>query len=194
MGVNPDLGKLRIDLLARAGRPAAKRFRRILPEQRLIVVGEAPKLDEAVLDGDLPNRGRCRVTVPENGMNRTKPFVAQVGDRSQTEDLEKRAMQSPSRDVEVGADLRHMHGPNPGGLEKAGSSGYKSTFNSGNATIGTPGSGSLGSLQAGALEMSNVDLSQEFTNLIVAQRGFQANARIITTSDEVLQELTQLKR
>ena len=83
---------------------------------------------------------------------------------------------------------------NPGGLEKAGSSGYKSTFNSGNATIGTPGSGSLGSLQAGALEMSNVDLSQEFTNLIVAQRGFQANARIITTSDEVLQELTNLKR
>ena len=83
---------------------------------------------------------------------------------------------------------------NPGGLEKAGSSGYKSTFNSGIATIGTPGSGSLGSLQAGALEMSNVDLSQEFTNLIVAQRGFQANARIITTSDEVLQELTNLKR
>jgi len=83
---------------------------------------------------------------------------------------------------------------NPGGLEKAGSSGYKSTFNSGNATIGTPGSGSLGSLHGGALEMSNVDLSQEFTNLIVAQRGFQANARIITTSDEVLQELTNLKR
>ena len=83
---------------------------------------------------------------------------------------------------------------NPGGLEKAGSSGYKSTFNSGNATIGTPGSGSFGSLQSGALEMSNVDLSQEFTNLIVAQRGFQANARIITTSDEVLQELTNLKR
>ncbi|MHC5798033.1 flagellar hook protein FlgE [Lacisediminihabitans sp. FW035] len=83
---------------------------------------------------------------------------------------------------------------NPGGLEKAGSSGYKATFNSGNAEIGTPGSGSLGSLQAGALEMSNVDLSQEFTNLIVAQRGFQANARIITTSDEVLQELTNLKR
>jgi len=83
---------------------------------------------------------------------------------------------------------------NPGGLEKAGSSGYRATFNSGNPDVGTPGSGSLGSLQAGALEMSNVDLSQEFTNLIVAQRGFQANARIITTSDEVLQELTNLKR
>ncbi|MET4782766.1 flagellar hook protein FlgE [Glaciihabitans sp. UYNi722] len=83
---------------------------------------------------------------------------------------------------------------NPGGLEKAGSSSYKATLNSGNAEVGAPGSGSVGSLVAGALEMSNVDLSQEFTNLIVAQRGFQANARIITTSDEVLQELTNLKR
>ncbi|TFD24820.1 flagellar hook protein FlgE [Cryobacterium lyxosi] len=83
---------------------------------------------------------------------------------------------------------------NPGGLEKAGSSAYRATFNSGGAELGTPGAAGLGSLTSGALEMSNVDLSQEFTNLIVAQRGFQANARIITTSDEVLQELTNLKR
>jgi flagellar hook protein FlgE len=83
---------------------------------------------------------------------------------------------------------------NPGGLEKAGNSSYRATFNSGNAELGTAGTGGLGKLTAGALEMSNVDLSQEFTNLIVAQRGFQANARIITTSDEVLQELTNLKR
>jgi flagellar hook protein FlgE len=83
---------------------------------------------------------------------------------------------------------------NPGGLEKAGGSAYRATFNSGQPELGTPGQGSLGSLTSGALEMSNVDLSQEFTNLIVAQRGFQANARIITTSDEVLQELTNLKR
>ena len=83
---------------------------------------------------------------------------------------------------------------NPGGLEKAGSSSYRTTFNSGAAQVGAPGTGSIGSIMSGALEMSNVDLSQEFTNLIVAQRGFQANARIITTSDEVLQELTNLKR
>jgi flagellar hook protein FlgE len=83
---------------------------------------------------------------------------------------------------------------NPGGLEKAGGSSYRATFNSGEATIGAPGSAGYGDLTSGALEMSNVDLSQEFTNLIVAQRGFQANARIITTSDEVLQELTNLKR
>lgn len=83
---------------------------------------------------------------------------------------------------------------NPGGLEKVGGSSYVATANSGAAVIGGPGAGGSGSIAAGSLEMSNVDLSQEFTNLIVAQRGFQANARIITTSDEVLQELTNLKR
>jgi flagellar hook protein FlgE len=83
---------------------------------------------------------------------------------------------------------------NPGGLEKAGSSAYRATANSGAAQVGGPGEAGLGTVVGGSLEMSNVDLSQEFTNLIVAQRGFQANARIITTSDEVLQELTNLKR
>jgi flagellar hook protein FlgE len=83
---------------------------------------------------------------------------------------------------------------NPAGLEKAGGSAYRASANSGEAVIGAANENGLGSMSSGALEMSNVDLSQEFTNLIVAQRGFQANARIITTSDEVLQELTNLKR
>ncbi|HSU72073.1 MAG TPA: flagellar basal-body rod protein FlgF [Micrococcaceae bacterium] len=83
---------------------------------------------------------------------------------------------------------------NPGGLEKAGSSSYRASANSGAATMGVAGSAGMGTLVAGSLEMSNVDLSQEFTNLIVAQRGFQANARVITTSDTVLQELIDLKR
>jgi len=83
---------------------------------------------------------------------------------------------------------------NAAGLEKVGGSNYRTSPSSGAAELGTPGSDGVGSLAGGYLEMSNVDLSQEFTNLIVAQRGFQANARIITTSDEVLQELTNLKR
>lgn len=83
---------------------------------------------------------------------------------------------------------------NPAGLEKAGGSSYRASINSGAVTYAQAGSPGVGTLMGGALEMSNVDLSQEFTNLIVAQRGFQANARIITTSDEVLQELTNLKR
>ncbi len=83
---------------------------------------------------------------------------------------------------------------NPEGLEKAGNSTMQQTLNSGNAMLTSAGSGSAGTIVAGALEASNVDLSQEFTNLIIAQRGFQANARIITTSDQVLQDLVQLKQ
>jgi len=83
---------------------------------------------------------------------------------------------------------------NPPGLSKAGSSLYEPTVNSGDAQVGAAGTGGRGVLSGGSLEMSNVDLSAEFTNLIVAQRGFQANSRVITTSDEVLQELVNLKR
>jgi len=83
---------------------------------------------------------------------------------------------------------------NPTGLEKAGGSMYRSTVNSGIAQVGVAGTGGRGKLAGGSLEMSNVDLSAEFTNLIIAQRGFQANSRVITTSDELLQELVNLKR
>lgn len=80
------------------------------------------------------------------------------------------------------------------GLEKVGNSLYRTTVNSGYAQVGEPGSAGMGQVISGALEMSNVDLAQEFTNLVVAQRGFQANSRIITTSDEILQELVSMKR
>jgi flagellar hook protein FlgE len=83
---------------------------------------------------------------------------------------------------------------NPAGLEKSGESAYRSSVNTGEARLGVPGSGGRGWLQGQALEMSNVDLGQEFTNLVVAQRGFQANSKIITTSDELLQELVNMKR
>jgi flagellar hook protein FlgE len=83
---------------------------------------------------------------------------------------------------------------NPAGLQKAGGSLYTASPNSGAMTLGSAGDPGFGSLSGGYLEASNVDLSQEFTNLIVAQRGFQANARIITTSDSVLEELVDLKR
>lgn len=82
---------------------------------------------------------------------------------------------------------------NSSGLMKAGSNLFQETVNSGVANIGVPGDG-RGTLVSGSLEMSNVDLSEEFTEMIVAQRGFQANTRIITTSDEILQELVNLKR
>jgi flagellar hook protein FlgE len=83
---------------------------------------------------------------------------------------------------------------NPGGLSKAGNSAFTEGNNSGTPSIGTAGSGGRGSLSAGALEMSNVDLAQEFTGLIIAQRGFQANSKVITTSDQILQDLVQMKQ
>jgi flagellar hook protein FlgE len=83
---------------------------------------------------------------------------------------------------------------NPSGLEKSGGSSYRVGNNSGVLTISAAGTGGAGTLAAGAVEMSNVDLSEEFTSLIIAQRGFQANSRVITASDEVLQDLVQLKR
>lgn len=83
---------------------------------------------------------------------------------------------------------------NPAGLEKIGGNMFVDTVNSGTPKYGQPSTGSFGSLNPGALEMSNVDLSQQFTQMITTQRGFQANSRIITTSDEILQELVNLKR
>ena len=84
---------------------------------------------------------------------------------------------------------------NPEGMEKAGgSTNYRATVNSGLPQMGEPGEGGRGFVSGGALEMSNVDLAQEFTNLIIAQRGFQANSRVITTSDQMLQDLVDLKR
>jgi flagellar hook protein FlgE len=82
---------------------------------------------------------------------------------------------------------------NPGGLARVGDTEFQSTANSGPADVGAPQTGSRGSLTQGALEMSNVDLSTELTNLIISERGFQANSKVITTSDEVLQTLVNLK-
>jgi flagellar hook protein FlgE len=83
---------------------------------------------------------------------------------------------------------------NPSGLEKAGGSLYRPTVNSGAVQIGTAGANGTGAVVSNALEMSNVDLAQELTGLIIAQRGFQANSKVITTSDELLQDLMNLKR
>ncbi|MBR9646858.1 flagellar hook-basal body complex protein [Clostridium tyrobutyricum] len=83
---------------------------------------------------------------------------------------------------------------NEGGLVKMGGNLYKTSPNSGDATYGTSGSGSFGDINQGMLEMSNVDLAQQFTDMIIAQRAFQANGKIISTDDEVLQDLVNLKR
>ena len=84
---------------------------------------------------------------------------------------------------------------NPTGLEAVGNNLYATTQNSGDFDgIGQEVTAGGGSMTQGVLEMSNVDLSKEFTEMIVTQRGFQANSRIITTSDTMLEELISLKR
>lgn len=82
---------------------------------------------------------------------------------------------------------------NPEGLERVGGF-WRQSVNSGLPQLGAAGTGGRGEISAGTLEMSNVDLAEEFTHLIVAQRGFQGNARIITASDEILQEVVNLRR
>lgn len=80
------------------------------------------------------------------------------------------------------------------GLTKMGNNLYASSLESGDAMPGMPGSGRLGTISPSAIEMSNVDLAQEFVKMITTQRAFQANSRVITTSDEILNELINIKR
>jgi flagellar hook protein FlgE len=83
---------------------------------------------------------------------------------------------------------------NPSGLLRSGDNTYLESANSGSAVVGFAGGTITSSITPGALEGSNVDISQEFTQLIIAQRGFQANAKVITTADEMLNDLVNIKR
>jgi flagellar hook protein FlgE len=83
---------------------------------------------------------------------------------------------------------------NPGALVNQGNNLYSNTAEAGPlAAMGAPGSSGLGTIQSGALELSNVDLSTEMANLITAQRAFEANSKIVTTSDEILQDVVSMK-
>ena len=83
---------------------------------------------------------------------------------------------------------------NPSGLLQIGSNQYRESATSGTPSIGNPNTAGRGTVVAGSLEQSNVDLAQEFTAMIIAERGFQANARTISTADQLLEELVNLRR
>jgi len=83
---------------------------------------------------------------------------------------------------------------NEGGLQRTGGSLWLQSASTGAPTVGTPNTNGFGQTNAGMLEMSNVDLATEFTTMITAQRGFQANSRVISTADQMLQDLVDLKR
>jgi len=84
--------------------------------------------------------------------------------------------------------------PSPSGLQEAGKMLYVESLDSGAVVLGRPGTESLGGVRANTLELSNVDLGSEFVRMITAQRGFQANSKVITSTDEILHELVNLKR
>jgi flagellar hook protein FlgE len=100
---------------------------------------------------------------------------------------------SPTNGMQVTAGyLTLATFPNEAGLTRDGGSLWSASQNSGAATIGTPNVGAFGSTIAGSLEMSNVDMATEFTNMITAERGYQANAQVITTGNTMLQTLIQM--
>ncbi len=84
--------------------------------------------------------------------------------------------------------------PNANGLERMGNNLWRGTDNSGLPVVGTSKTGGRGTINAGFLEQSNIDIGNEFTELIVTQRGFQANTKVVTTVDEMLQDLINMKR
>ncbi|MGI6649828.1 MAG: flagellar hook-basal body complex protein [Bacillota bacterium] len=101
--------------------------------------------------------------------------------------------------IELIGTIQLVRFPNPAGLKKIGDNLFAATeisgtVGGGTAIEGTPGADGLGIIVPGALEMSNVDLSEEMTQMITTQRGFQANARTITVSDQFLEEVVNLKR
>jgi flagellar basal-body rod protein FlgG len=124
------------------------------------------------------------ITIPANA---TTVTVGSDGTVSVTESGQTAAQQ-------VGSIQLAMF-PNPGGLNSVGNNLYLPTTASGDAIIGAPGSAEgMGSLQQGMLEQSNVDIVQEFVNMIVAQRAYESSSRVVTSADQMLQDLANLIR
>lgn len=143
------------------------------------VYGQMPKLTEGgtMAPIKIANfKNYTQISISENGM------ITGIDSTSTTGEIE-----------ELG-QIGLAYFVNQEGLSQSGNMYYKETVSSGKPSYSTPGSAYTGSLVSGGLELSNVDLSTEFTNMIIAQRGLQANSRVITTSDQILEELVNLKR
>jgi len=124
------------------------------------------------------------ITIPANATTIT---VGSDGTVSVTESGQTAAQQ-------VGSIQLAMF-PNPGGLNSVGTNLYLATTASGDPIVGAPGAAEgLGTIQQGMLEQSNVDVVQEFVNMIVAQRSYESNSRVVTSADQMLQDLTNIGR
>jgi flagellar hook protein FlgE len=165
-------------------------------------------LNMNIASGQIPGIGAVALTIGGTGERR----VTQFGDAtSLTAVNQNGASAGVLQSMRVGTDgvvtgsysngltksiaqLALASFANPEGLERVTGSNWRPSVNSGLAQIGTTGTGGRGTIAPGTLEMSNVDLALEFTTLIQSQRGFQANSRVVTSADELLQEIVNLKR
>jgi flagellar hook protein FlgE len=145
-------------------------------------------------------------------LNGKTPVVTQVAAPSSTSQTEQNGSSSGTlTNFSIGADgtitgsfsngttaalgqLALASFANEEGLQRVGDTNYTSTLASGQAVLGTPGTAGRGTLAGGALELSNVDISTEFANLIVAQRAFEANAKAVTTFDTILSDTINMKQ
>lgn len=154
------------------------------------------------------NFGTSVTTEGGNGLDGTTQFGSQSAVVQQTQDgYAAGSLQAFSVDGDGVINGRFSNGqlralaqvvlarfPDPLGLTRTGNNTFAESGNSGQPVTGVPESAGLGKLKSNTLELSNVDLGESFIDMIAAQRGFQANSRVITTSDEILQELVNLKR
>jgi|HubBroStandDraft_1064217.scaffolds.fasta_scaffold33888_3 flagellar hook protein FlgE len=156
--------------------------------------------------------GASDQTFSWNVLNGTSPLLTQVAAASSTTSIGQDGSSSGSLvNFSIGSDgtitgsfsngetqalgqLALANFANDNGLQLNGNTDFTPTLASGPAVIGIPGEGILGTLSGGSLELSNVDIATEFANLIVAQRGFEADAKAVTTFDQILQDTIALKQ
>jgi flagellar hook protein FlgE len=156
--------------------------------------------------------GAANQTFNWNVLSGTTPLLTQVSAPSSTSATEQDGSSSGSLvSFDIGSDgtitgsfsngktqalgqLALANFANPDGLQLDGNTDYTPTLASGPAVVGVPGTGALGTISGGSLELSNVDIATEFANLIVAQRGFEADAKAVTTFDQITQDTIALKQ
>ncbi|ABO50910.1 protein of unknown function DUF1078 domain protein [Desulforamulus reducens MI-1] len=158
------------------------------------------KIGENKIKVDYMNDGKLVLQTIDNGEIGETPSVNiggshaadLIGDKPDKVDGEAASVTPPPQDT-MGV-IKLVTFQNPEGLEKAGRNLFGTSVSSGEPKQGQANQSGFGTINSGYLEMSNVDLTEEFTNMITTQRGYQANARVITVSDSLLEELIQLKR
>ncbi len=156
--------------------------------------------------------GASNQTFNWNVLNGTSPILTQEAAPSVTSSTQQDGSSSGSlENFNIGSDgtitgsfsngktqalgqLALANFANQNGLQLDGSTDYTPTLASGPAVVGVPGAGGLGTISGGSLELSNVDIATEFANLIVAQRGFEADAKAVTTFDQITQDTIALKQ